>query len=233
MFENFLSQTDEYIRSAPLLAFAAAYLAGVLTSFTPCVYPVIPITVGYIGARNVQGQARALISMAYVLGLAVVYAALGIIASLTGKLFGAAATHPLTYFIVANICLVFGLAMLDVFQIPMLGLTKGAVPTKKPGLLGAFAIGATSGLIIGPCTAPVLGAILIYVARQGNAVYGASLLFTFAVGMGTLLVFVASFAGLLASLPKSGPWLESVKKIFGFLLILAAEYLLIQMGGRL
>lgn len=232
--EPFLSHMQEYVRSAPLLAFAAAYAAGVLVSFTPCVYPVIPITLGYIGGRSAGGRGRGfLLSLSYALGLACVYAALGLFASLTGRLFGSVGAHPVSYFIAANICLVLGLSMFDVIQIPSLSFAGGGAGRRSGGFLGAFFVGMGSGLIVGPCTAPVLGAILLYVAKAGNVAYGTSLLFTFAMGMATLLILIGTFAGLLANLPKSGPWLLAVKKIFGVLLILAAEYFLVETGKRL
>ena len=231
MLENFLSQIQEHITNAPLLAYAASYLAGVLVSFTPCVYPVIPITLAYIGGRSATRLQAFFLSLAYVAGMGMVYAALGLIAAMTGRIFGSISNHPATLFVIGNICLIVGLSMFDVFPMPTLSLghpRKGS----HGGLLGAFIVGAASGLIVGPCTAPVLGAVLVYVAREGNPVYGASLLFVFAMGIGTLLVLIGTFAGLLATLPKSGPWMNRIKHFFGVALILLAEYFLIQSGKR-
>ncbi len=224
---------QEYIGSAPPLAFAAAYAAGILVSFTPCVYPVIPITVAYIGGRSVGSRGRAFwLSLCYVLGMAAVYAGLGLFASLTGRLFGAISSHPFTLIIIANICILFGLSMFDVIRLPTVGVQQGN--SKKPaGFLGAFLIGMGSGLVVGPCTTPVLGAILVYVAKQGSALYGSALLFVFALGIGTLFLLIGTFAGIAANLPKSGAWLERVKQVFGGVLILAGEYFLIEAGKRL
>ena len=99
--------------------------------------------------------------------------------------------------------------------------------------MGAFIVGLFSGLIVGPCTAPVLAAVLVYVASRHNLLYGFSLLFVFGYGVGFLMILLGTFTGLLASIPKSGVWLNRVKKVFGWILILAAEYLLIKMGGLL
>ena len=234
MLENFLSQMQEYISNAPLFAFASAYFAGILVSFTPCIYPVIPITLGYIGGRSEGSRRRAFsLSLVYVLGLALVYSGLGLFAAMSGKLFGSINSHPASLFIMANICLVLGLSMLGVFHIPSLGFKSRGAPKKPKGLIGALFVGAGSGLVVGPCTAPVLGVILIYVAKTGNLAYGTALLFVFALGLGTLLVLLGTFAGLLANLPKSGPWMNKVKVIFGWILIFIAEYFLIQMGERL
>ena len=165
--------------------------------------------------------------------MAVTYAILGAFASLSGKLFGQIGSHPATYFIVANVCLLLGLSMLGIFSIPQISFSGSQTAKNRGGFLGAFVVGLFSGLIVGPCTAPVLAAVLVYVASKHNLVYGFSLLFVFGYGVGFLMLILGTFTGLLASIPRSGPWLERVKKLFGWILIFAAEYLLIKMGGLL
>lgn len=232
----FLGNIESLIQTNPLLAFVGVFVAGVLVSFTPCVYPVIPLTLGYIGARSAGNQWKGFIlSLVYVLGMAITYAILGAFAALTGRLFGQVGSNPWVYFAVANVCLVLGLAMLDVFSFPQFQPRGGTEfhPRGGKGFLGAFIVGIFSGLIVGPCTAPVMAAILVYVASQQNVAYGFSLLFVFGYGVGFLLILIGTFVGLLSSLPKSGPWLEKVKKAFGWLLIFAAEVLFIKMGGLL
>src|SRR3989338_274429 len=130
---SILSNVDQIIQINPLLAFVAVFIAGVTVSFTPCVYPVIPLTLGFIGARSAGSKWKGfLLSLIYVLGMALTYAVLGAFASLSGKLFGQVGSHPLTYFIVANVCLLLGLSMLEVIHIPQLSL-GGSLPTKKRG----------------------------------------------------------------------------------------------------
>ena len=232
--EHFFNNIPQIIQSNPPLAFVAVFIAGVVVSFTPCVYPVIPLTLGFIGARSAGGKWKGfLLSLVYVLGMALTYAVLGAFASLSGKLFGQIGSHPLTYFFVANVCLLLGLSMLDVFQIPQISIGNSLQAKKKGGFLGVFVVGLFSGLIVGPCTAPVLAAVLVYVASKHNLFYGFSLLFVFGYGVGFLMIILGTFTGLLASIPKSGKWLNRIKKIFGWVLILAAEYLLIKMGGLL
>lgn len=228
-----IANLDKLIVANPALAFAAVFLAGVLVSFTPCVYPVIPLTLGFIGARSAGSRWKGFVlSLFYVLGMALTYACLGAFASLSGKLFGGVGSSPWTYFAVANVCLVLGLSMLGVFEIPQLSIGNVA-QQKRKGYFGAFVIGLVSGLIVGPCTAPALAAVLVYVGSKQNLLYGFSLLFTFGYGVGFLMILLGTFSGLLGALPKSGKWLEAVKKSFGWVLILAAEYLLIKMGGLL
>ena len=129
-----LENLGEYIKQAPLLAIGVSFVGGVLTSFTPCVYPVIPITIGVIGARGSTSRLHALIvSLTYVLGMALVYAVLGMIAALTGQFFGKVSVHPITNLIVGNICILFALNMFDVFYIPMPSfLSAGAMESMSP-----------------------------------------------------------------------------------------------------
>ncbi len=232
--EYLSTNIEQLIQSNPALAFVAVFLAGVLVSFTPCVYPVIPLTLGYIGARSVGNRWKGfLLSLVYVLGMALTYAVLGAFAALSGRLFGQVGSNPWVYFVVANVCLLLGFSMLGVFQIPQFSITPSVHPRGGKGCWGAFWVGVFSGLIVGPCTAPVMAAILVYVGSRQNIFYGFSLLFVFGYGVGFLLILIGTFAGLLSSLPKSGPWLEKIKKAFGWALILAAEYLFIKMGGLL
>ncbi len=230
--ESLINNFHSYLYGAPITAVFIAFLAGVLTSFTPCVYPLIPITVGFIGARSSASKTRGFyLSLLYVLGLACVYAALGAFAALTGKLFGQIGTSPWTYLFVGNLCLLFGLAMLDVFTIQFQFLGAGQQRLQPSGgSLTAFLFGGCSGLVAGPCTTPVLGALLAFVASRQNVALGIGMLFVFALGMGTLLVLVGTFTGLLSSLPKSGMWIVRVKKIFGFFMIAIGEVFIIKAG---
>ena len=212
------------------LAYVIVFAAGVLTSFTPCVYPMIPVTVTYIGGAQAGSKKRAALrTLVYVLGIAIVYSSLGAFAALTRTFFGQISTNPWIYFIVGNVIILFGLSMLDAIVIPIPGmLTRGS----KGGdnYLGALVMGMASGLVAAPCTAPVLGTLLIYVGSSGSMAYGASLLFTFAFGLGFLLLILGTFAGALASLPRAGAWMVTVKKVFGLGMILVGEYFLVKMG---
>lgn len=231
MIESFYQTAQEAIKNATLFAFPLVFFAGVLTSFTPCVYPMIPITAGYIGAKGAGSRSKGfLLSLCYVLGMAVMYSALGAFASLTGKMFGTISTNPVFYFIVGNMCIFLGLNMLDVFQIPIPQFLAYRQASKSGGYAGAFLIGLAAGTIAAPCTAPVLATLLFLVAKKQNLLYGISLLFVFSLGLGFLLILVGTFASLLTSLPKSGVWTERIKKGLGFVMILIGQYFIYMMG---
>jgi cytochrome c-type biogenesis protein len=233
MIENLLNNLTLYLQESVFLAFLAAYIGGVLVGFTPCTYPLIPVTVGFIGAQSSSSKLRGfLLSLFYVCGLALTYSLLGGLAALSGKLFGQMQTTPWTYFIMANLCLFMGLAMLDVFTISLPIPQKLAkFSSNKKGFFSSFLIGVVSGFVIGPCTAPVLAVLLGYVAMQTNLLLGLSLLFIFAFGMGTLLIILGTFTGLISSLPQSGKWMTKIKFVFGLILIGAAEYFLYTAGA--
>ncbi len=230
--EGFLQGLEGYLSASPLLAYIAVFLGGVLTSFTPCVYPMIPITIAYIGGRSGESRLKGLsLSIFYVIGMAATYSALGAFAALTGKLFGSASTNPILYLIVANIFIFLGLSMLDVFTLPIPSFFTSRQPGKKSGgYLGAFLVGLLAGTVAAPCTAPVLGVVLTFVAAKQSVLYGITLLFIFSIGLGTLLIIVGTFAGLMSSLPKTGTWSVVIKKFFGWVMIGTGEFFLVQAG---
>lgn len=225
-----------YLHAGSPTAYAIAFLGGLLTSFTPCTYPILPVTVGYLGSRSGRSRMRVILASGmYAMGMAMTYAALGMAAGLSGRMFGEVTAHPLSYFVMGNVCILMSLSLFDVFLLPIPGFLARLGGTTGDGgtMGGAFLVGICSGIVVGPCTAPVLGGLLLYVGSSGNPAFGATLLFTFAIGMALPVVVLGMFAGLLAGLPHSGAWLVKVKKGFGILLLLAGEYLLLEAGKRL
>lgn len=204
--------------------FLLAFAGGLLVSLTPCVYPLIPITAGFIAGKAVKTRWKALaLSFCYVTGMAITYSALGIIASLTGTLFGKYTQSPVTYFFVGALVIIFGLGMLDVFTFSVSNFIK--LPKVSSGnYFSALLLGLGSGLIVGPCITPALGSILAYIATKQNVIYGATLLFVFAYGLGTILIVVGTSSGIAASLPKSGKWMGIIKKSCAIILIGAGMY---------
>jgi thiol:disulfide interchange protein DsbD len=233
MLESLISFSNSTIKDVSVISYVVVFLGGVFTSLTPCIYPVIPVTVGFIGASSAGAKGRAFfLSLFYVIGIALVYSCLGAMAALGGRIFGEISSNPWTYIIVGNVFLLLGLSMMGVFAIALPDL-PAARPSPRQGksLFAALVVGMSAGFIMGPCTAPVLGAVLTYIGSRQNVLLGISLLFTYALGMGLLLLFIGTFTGLAASLPKSGKWLDVVKKVFGAVLIACAEYFFIKAGG--
>lgn len=225
----------------PLIGLALTFAGGVVTSLTPCLYPMIPITAAIVGGGSAAAPVAAPrwrtvgLTASYVLGLAAVYATLGLIAGLTGTLFGGISTSPWAYAIQGNLLLLFALMMLDVIAVPVprRWMHAAATQSTKGRMAGAFVMGAASGLVAAPCGAPVFGALLSWVTRTGSAVLGFAYLFAFSLGMSALLVVVGLASGVAASLPRAGVWMVWVKRGFAVLMLGAAEYYFITLGSLL
>jgi thiol:disulfide interchange protein DsbD len=208
--------------------YVIAFLAGVVVSFSPCIYPLIPVTAGFIGVRSVGSKRKGfLLSFVYVSGIAITYAALGVVASFTGVLFGSISSHPFILLGMGIIVILLGISMFDIFQIKVPQLVH--LPALKKGdYISTFVLGLASGLIIGPCVTPVLGTILIYLATKQNVFYGVTLLMVFAYGMGVFLILVGIFSGMMASLPKTGKWMIIVKRVSGITLMGIGIYFILR-----
>lgn len=228
------------LSSSPLTAVGLVFLAGVLTSLNPCIYPMIPITAAIVGGQTL-GETKPprgrtlLLTMAYVIGLAAVYSTLGLIAGVTGTMFGSISTNPWLYFAMANVLILAALAMFDVIpvRVPAALQARAATAGTAGRFGGAFVMGAMSGLVAAPCGAPVMAAILTWVGSQGSPTLGFVYLLVFSLGMCTLLVVVGLSSGTLARLPRAGSWMNWIKKGFGVLMLAVAQYYLIEMGKLL
>lgn len=209
------------------------FAAGVASSLTPCIYPLIPVTIGILGSRQTETRFRAfLLTLAYVLGISATYAGLGILAAFTGSLFGSFSANPWVLLGVGVLIMGMSLNMLDVFQLNFRWLTFGGAGERKSGLAANFAYGLAFGLIASPCTAPPLAAILTWVGSTRNLVMGPLFLFSFALGMGSILLVLGTFSSSINRLPRSGAWMVHVKKAMGFMLILMAGYFTFQAGSQ-
>ena len=236
------SDLPALLSTRPAIALPLVFAGGVLTSLTPCLYPMIPITAAIVGGHSVGAGGRTedggwrwrplLLTLTYVVGLASVYATLGLLAGLTGTLFGAVSTNPWLYFAMANLLVLAALAMLDVIPIRLpAGLAHRAATAGTAGRAsGAFVMGAMSGLVAAPCGAPVMAAVLTWVTTTQRALLGFVYLFAFSLGMCALLVVVGLSSGTLARLPRAGAWMLWVKRFFALVMIGAAEYYLFKMG---
>jgi len=221
----------------PLVALPLLFVAGVLTSLTPCLYPMIPITAAIVGGQS-AGQARPtrwrplLLSLTYALGLAAVYSALGLFAGLTGTLFGTVSTNPWLYFAMANLLVIAALAMLDVIPVTLPASLMARASSAGTGgrFSGALVMGAMSGLVAAPCSAPVMAAVLTWVTTTKSAGLGFAYLFAFSIGMCALLIVVGASSGALSRMPQAGIWMVRVKRVFALVMLVVAEYYLIKMG---
>ena len=230
------SGLSDALANSPLSAIPLLFLGGLLTSLTPCVYPMIPITVALVGQESLGAKASKwrplLLTLSYVVGLAMVYAILGVIAGMSGSIFGSISSSPWLYFLQANVLLLAGLFMLDVFTFTLPTSTlEWATRVGSGGHYGgAFAMGSVSGLVAAPCGAPVMAAVLTWVTRTQSAVLGFIYLFVFSLGMCAVLVVVGVSSGSVSKLPRAGAWMLRVKRFFGFVMLGVAEYYLIKMG---
>ncbi len=235
------------IVSIPALAFAAgdgdfaeyeerglgwmylgSFVAGLATSLTPCVYPMIPITLAIFGARgqDVSRRRALLLATSYVVGMGVTYSALGVAIALLSDAtdFGTQLGHPAVVIPLVVLFVALAASMFGAFELSLpSGLQARLNQIGGKGFGGAFAMGLVGGLIAAPCTGPFLAGLLAYVSTTGSVFGGGSLLFIYALGMGVLFWVLAAFA---ISLPKSGAWMESVKSIGGIALLWAGLYFL-------
>jgi len=231
-----LAQVSDALQHRPLVAVPLLFFAGLLTSLNPCIWPMIPITAGAIsgvGAQSGQSTRRRTIglTLTYVAGLALFYAILGLIAGLTGSLFGTISSSPWGYLAIGNLLLVFGLAMLDVIPVRVPARLAGWAGSLGGGSYPAvFVLGATSGIVAAPCGAPAFAAVLTWVATTHSAVLGFIYLFVFSIGMTAVLVLVGVFSGTLAILPKPGMWMVWIKRAAGVVLLVMAEFYFVKAG---
>ena len=230
---NLASRLEGALAKRSLLAFLLVFLGGVVTSFTPCVYPMIPITISYIGGRARHRAQGFVLSLFFVLGIAIMYSALGLIAASTGSIFGAAMQSATVMILVAIIFAAMGTSMLGAFDLTLPAglqsrMTSGA---QRGGILGSVLMGMVTGLVASPCVGPVLVVLLTFVAKTGSLFLGFWLLFTFACGLGLLFLILGTFAGAISALPGAGEWMDTIKHVFGVVLIgMAIFYLRAVLG---
>ena len=210
------------------LAFLLVFAGGILTSLTPCVYPLIPITVSIFGANESAGFLKSfLLSVVYVIGIVVTYSILGVAVASTGAVFGQIMANPWVVGFIAVILVSLGLSMFGVFEIRLPHSVQNRLNTVGgAGFAGAFGMGTVAGVIAAPCTGPALAVVLTYIATTGSLFLGFWLMFTYALGMGLLFIAIGTFSGLLSALPRSGGWMYILENIFGIAIITMALYFL-------
>jgi len=226
----------ERLSASPITALPLLFAAGVLTSLTPCSAAMSPFTrvvAGGSAACAPPSRWRASsFTFTYVLGLSLVYSALGLFAGMSGSLFGTVSSNPWLYFAMANLLIVAALGMLEVIpvRLPASLMQRAASAGDGGRVTGAFLMGAMSGLVAAPCSAPVMAAVLTWVTTTKSAVLGFAYLFVFSLGMCTILVVVGLSTGAVAKLPRAGVWMLWVKRVFALLMFGVAEYYLLKAG---
>ncbi len=219
---------DAYSRAleqGPLAAMTAAWIGGALVSLTPCVYPMIAVTVSVFGARQAKSRLQGLgLSLAFVLGIVAMFVPLGVVAGLTGNLFGAALQNRWVVASISALFVVMAASMFGAFEFALpSSMTNRLATMGGIGLRGAFVLGLVSGLVASPCTGPVLTGILAFIAKTRSVIMGAGSMAAFALGLGLPFFLVGAFA---VQLPKSGRWMVHVKSFFGIVLLVVAAYFL-------
>jgi len=215
--------SDLYKTQSSLIILITLFILGILTSFTPCVYPLIPITLAVLGKEShSRGKLQNFMAAnIYVIGMSLTYATLGLIAAISGNLFGSYMNSP---WVIGLVCLVFlsmSLSSFGLFEIQIPSRFQVALQTKSisKGYVKIFFTGLVAGLIAGPCVGPILVGVLTFISQTQNLWLGFWSLFAFALGMGQLLLVIGLSGGLLKVLPKSGAWMNGVKYFFGIILL--------------
>ncbi len=227
MIQETLINLEKIFTTSHIWGLGASFFAGFLVSFSPCIYPLIPITLGVTGAAACTSKLRGFTtSFVFVLGIASVYTLLGIASSVFGLFLATFFINPFTYFFLSAIFFVLGCSLTGIIKlnIPFFSINQEHSP--KKGLISVFVLGAISGFAIIPCNFPVLGAILSLISLKKSVLYGGTALFLFSLGYGTTLIILGTFSSLIKRLPKGGKWLIVIHKIIGLLFLAIGSFFL-------
>jgi len=215
-------------KSGLLLSLIFVFIGGLALNLTPCVYPLIPITIGYFGGQS-EGKTSRLFMMGllFVIGLAITYSVIGVITALSGAVFGSLLQNTYVIIAIALILILLSLSMFGVYEFKLPDTLVNKAGGAKSGMFGALFMGLTMGIVAAPCIGPFVLGLVTYVAAKGDPFYGFILFFDLAVGLGFPYLILAIFSGKIKKLPRAGEWMEAVKHIFGLLLIGMAVYFII------
>ncbi len=229
-FSSNISNDDESLaskleKSGLILSLFLVFIGGLALNLTPCVYPLIPITIGYFGGQSEGKTSRLfLMGLLFVLGMAVTYSIVGVVTSLTGAVFGALLQNPIVILIIVSIFIALSLSMFGVYEFKLPDSIVSKASAAKTGLYGSFFMGLTMGIVAAPCIGPFVLGLVTYVATKGDPLYGFLMFFVLALGLGFPYLLLAIFSGKIKSLPRAGLWMEAIKHIFGIILVGMAIY---------
>ncbi|MBK7107369.1 MAG: protein-disulfide reductase DsbD [Ignavibacteriae bacterium] len=219
------SLTNQLEKSGLFLTLLIVFLGGLALNLTPCVYPLIPITIGYFGGQS-EGKSSKLFLMGlfYVLGMALTYSVVGVVTALSGAVFGTLLQNPIIILFIVLIFIALSLSMFGVYEFKLPDSLVAKAGGSKSGMFGAFFMGLTMGIVAAPCIGPFVIGLVTYVAAKGDPFYGFLLFFVMAIGLGLPYLVLALFSGKIKNLPRAGFWMDAVKHIFGFILLGMAIY---------
>ncbi len=224
--ESTLSKTLE--SSGLLISLFIIFFGGLALNLTPCVYPLIPITIGYFGSQSEGSTKRlAFLGVLFVLGMALTYSVVGVVTAMSGAVFGTLMQNPIVIAIIALVLVGLALSMFDVYEFKLPDSWVMKAGGAKAGYFGAFMMGLTMGVVAAPCIGPFVLGLVTYVAAKGDVLYGFLMFFVMALGLGTPYLVLAIFSGKIKNLPRAGMWMKGVERIFGFILIGMAFYFLL------
>jgi len=221
--EDSISNTLE--ESGLIYSLIFVFLGGLALNLTPCVYPLIPITIGYFGGQS-EGRTSKLfvLGLFYMLGMSITYSVVGVVTALSGAMFGALLQEPIVVICISLIFVVLALSMFGLFELKMPDKWVMKAGGAKSGSVGALFMGLTMGIVAAPCIGPFVLGLVTAVAAKGDPVYGFMMFFFLSIGLGTPYLFLAIFSGKIKNLPRAGFWMNAVKRIFGYILIGMALY---------
>ncbi len=218
---------NSFAQKGVILTYILIFFGGLGLILTPCVYPMIPITISYFGGQAGGKRGKSfLMAVFYVLGLAITNSTLGTLAALSGGLMGALLANPFVLMGIAAILTILALSMFGLFEITVPASLTNLGGGNNSGYIGALIMGLTLGIVAAPCVGPFIIGLLTYVATVGSPLIGFTMFFTLSLGMGLPFLFLGYFSSKIESLPNAGAWMVGVRKIFGFVLVAMALYFL-------
>jgi len=230
MLYHLLNNLEKIFNSSPALGLGVSFLAGILVSFSPCIFPLIPITLGVVGASSVTSRTKGfLTSTIFVLGIATIYTILGVAAALFNVIFDKFFINPVTYIFLGMFFVAMGLSLLGFIKINFFSFTHNY--THKPTYPSIFILGLISGLSIIPCNFPVLGSILTLISLKKDVAYGAIALLIFSLGYGLVLIILGTFTSLIAKLPKQSKVVIIIHKALGVVMIFMGFYFFLKFSS--
>ena len=223
MLYHFLHNLESSFTASPLLGLLVSFLAGILVSFSPCILPLVPITLSIVGATSVSSRRKGfIISLIFVLGIAATYTVLGILAATLHIFIDKFFMNPVTYVFLSLFFIIMALSTFGILKLNIFTFTHNY--NTRENLFSIFIFGAISGLAITPCNFPVLGSILTLISMRKDVYYGALALFLFALGYGLILIILGTFSSLIVKLPKRSLWIIIINRSLGAIMFIMGIY---------